>query len=70
MLFSLFLPSIASVPSVLFSVSLLLSWLVVINANREIFTNSFYVKLNEPYGKNDAHQIAKKNGFINLGSVS
>ena len=37
---------------------------------REVFTNTFYVQLKGPHGPEKAHEIAKRSGFENLGSVS
>lgn len=35
----------------------------------EVFTNSFYVRLNGDHGKHVADQVAQRNGFTNLGPV-
>ena len=35
----------------------------------EVFTNTFLVRLKRNADKHIAHQIAKRNGFINLGAV-
>jgi hypothetical protein len=36
----------------------------------EVFTNSFLVRLHGEPGNDVAHQVANRNGFENLGSVS
>jgi hypothetical protein len=36
----------------------------------EVFTNSFLVRLHGEPGTEVAHQVANRNGFENLGSVS
>jgi hypothetical protein len=36
----------------------------------EVFTNSFLVRLRGEPGNEVAHQVADRNGFENLGSVS
>ncbi|CAG7825046.1 unnamed protein product, partial [Allacma fusca] len=44
--------------------------LVIINVTQaapEVFTNSFYVKLNGKHGHQQANEIAKRNGFENVG---
>ncbi|XP_013774265.1 neuroendocrine convertase 2 [Limulus polyphemus] len=38
-------------------------------ASPEVFTNSFLVRLIGDHGNDVAHQVAKRNGFINLGPV-
>jgi len=38
-------------------------------ATPEVFTNSFYVKLTGAHTDKVAHQLAKRNGFVNLGHV-
>ena len=54
----------------------LFCWLVlaVFFANQqvygEVFTNSFLVRLHGEPGNEVAHQVATRNGFENLGSVS
>jgi hypothetical protein len=54
----------------------LFCWLVlaVFIANQqvsgEVFTNSFLVRLHGEPGNEVAHQVATRNGFENLGSVS
>jgi hypothetical protein len=40
------------------------------NSSPEVFTNSFLVRFTRDADKETAHQIAKRNGFINLGAVS
>jgi proprotein convertase subtilisin/kexin type 2 len=40
----------------------------VMGTKSDVYTNSFYVKLDNP-GKEYAHRIAKRNGFLNLGPV-
>lgn len=44
--------------------------ITVSNASQEVFTNSFLVRLRRDVDKHIAHQIAKRNGFVNLGAVS
>lgn len=39
------------------------------NSSPEVFTNTFLVRLKRDADKHIAHQIAKRNGFINLGAV-
>jgi proprotein convertase subtilisin/kexin type 2 len=39
------------------------------NSSPEVFTNSFLVRFTRDADKETAHQIAKRNGFINLGAV-
>lgn len=41
-----------------------------VQATSEVFTNSFLVKLKQPVNKLLADEVAKRNGFINLGPVS
>lgn len=41
-----------------------------VQATSEVFTNSFLVKLKQSVDKTLADEVAKRNGFINLGSVS
>lgn len=53
--------------SALFAVYLASS---VATAAPDIFTNSFYVKLRGAHTDDIAHQLAKRNGFVNLGPVS
>jgi len=59
------------------SLSILLSFLLIsavilslCQAAPEVFTNSFYVRLNGEHGHDMASRIAKRNGFENLGPVS
>ncbi|XP_015793535.1 neuroendocrine convertase 2 [Tetranychus urticae] len=49
----------------------LISIICIINCVicNQVFTNSFYVHLNGPYGSDVAHRIAQKHGFINLGPL-
>ncbi|CAL8111481.1 unnamed protein product [Orchesella dallaii] len=58
------------------SLSILLSFLLIsavilslCQAAPEVFTNSFYVRLNGEHGHDVASRIAKRNGFENLGPV-
>lgn len=44
--------------------------LAVSAAGGEVFTNSFLVRLAGSPTKEIAHQVAKRNGFVNLGPVS
>ena len=47
-----------------------LGLLALCEANKEVATNSFYVKINGKDGAEAAHKIARRNGFHNLGPVS
>ncbi|KAF7992328.1 hypothetical protein HCN44_001653 [Aphidius gifuensis] len=40
-----------------------------VRATSEVFTNSFLVKLKQSVDKTLADEVAKRNGFINLGSI-
>ena len=40
------------------------------NPGNDIFTNSFLVELKGNYGKPIADEVAKRNGFNNVGPVS
>lgn len=40
----------------------------VTSTRSDVFTNSFYVRLDQP-GAENAHRIAKRNGFMNVGPV-
>ncbi|GIY62259.1 uncharacterized protein CDAR_481651 [Caerostris darwini] len=63
-------------------ISLLGRWLVLIAVvslttaedegvlGDEVFTNAFLVELNEPHGNDVATEVAKRNGFNNMGPVS
>ena len=42
----------------------------LIEATKEVATNSFYVKIHGPDGADAAHKIARRNGFHNVGPVS
>lgn len=42
----------------------------LIEATKEVATNSFYVKIHGPDGAEAAHKIARRNGFHNVGPVS
>lgn len=44
--------------------------LLVNAATGDVFTNTFYVKLNGERGNDVAHEIAQRAGFENLGPVS
>lgn len=37
---------------------------------KELFTNSFLVKFRQGVDNNLAHNVANRNGFVNLGPVS
>lgn len=41
-----------------------------VQAKPDIFTNAFLVKMRQPVIRQLADDIAKRNGFVNLGSVS
>lgn len=43
--------------------------LTLIEATKEVATNSFYVKIHGPDGAEAAHKIARRNGFHNVGPV-
>ena len=47
-----------------------LGLLALCEANKEVATNSFYVKINGKDGAEAAHKIARRNGFHNVGPVS
>ena len=51
-------------------ISLLLISTPSVQPAKEVFTNTFYVQLKGPHGAHKAHEIAKRSGFENLGSVS
>ena len=44
--------------------------LALVEATKEVATNSFYVKIHGPDGAEAAHKIARRNGFHNVGPVS
>ena len=52
-----------------FSVTFLGSLVYATQAAPEVFTNSFLVKLTGNHGHGLANEIAKRNGFENLGPV-
>jgi hypothetical protein len=37
---------------------------------REVFTNHFYVELEQNFPSSEVHRLAKRHGFVNLGPVS
>lgn len=37
---------------------------------REVFTNQFYVQLQNDLPSSEVHSLAKRHGFVNLGPVS
>jgi len=43
--------------------------LALVEATKEVATNSFYVKIHGPDGAEAAHKIARRNGFHNVGPV-
>lgn len=50
--------------------SILIELSLCVKSDREVFTNSFLVRLKGNYGHEVANHIAKRNGFVNLGPVS
>ncbi|GBN27467.1 hypothetical protein AVEN_226448-1 [Araneus ventricosus] len=65
--------------SFLMQISVITPWLVAVvsvmtaverASGEEVFTNAFLVELKEPHGNEVANEVAKRNGFTNVGPVS
>ncbi|CAL1293015.1 unnamed protein product [Larinioides sclopetarius] len=60
-------------------ISVITPWLIAVvsvmtaverASGEEVFTNAFLVELKEPHGNEVANEVAKRNGFTNIGPIT